>query len=245
MAWLNCGVEGESNWPEEETAIEFDGHELRLFPPTREHSASIHIELAGISNVEALTLINRFLSLISWCDDAPMINTYGWSGNPVPVRIPLQRQSWSPARVYPFARAALDDPRQRLMVALYREARSTKSLPYSFLSYFKILNVHRNTGDEQSAWINETIPQLNDHQALERVEQLRQLESDVGSFLYSSGRCAVAHAFSDPVVDPDDVAQLRRLSLDLPVMKALAEHLIEHEFGVSRCLYGDPSVGIL
>ena len=52
--------------------------------------------------------------------------------------------------------------------------------------------------------------------------------------LYESGRCAVAHAFADPLVDPDDLADLRRLSADLDVVRALAEYLIEHELHVPR-----------
>jgi len=51
--------------------------------------------------------------------------------------------------------------------------------------------------------------------------------------LYASGRCAVAHAFNDPVVDPDDPKDVFRLSADMPVAKALAEHLIEHEYRIN------------
>jgi hypothetical protein len=54
----------------------------------------------------------------------------------------------------------------------------------------------------------------------------------VGQYLYSSGRCAVAHAFNDPVVDPDDAADTLRLARDLPVVKALARRFVEVELGV-------------
>ena len=42
-----------------------------------------------------------------------------------------------------------------------------------------------------------------------------------------------------PIVDPDDIADLRRLSEDMRVVKAIAEHLIEVELGVSRSIIGD------
>ena len=47
-------------------------------------------------------------------------------------------------------------------------------------------------------------------------------------------RCAVAHAYSDPVVDPDDLSDLRRLSQDVWIIKAVAEFLIENDLQVSR-----------
>jgi len=56
-------------------------------------------------------------------------------------------------------------------------------------------------------------------------------ELDVPRYLYASGRCAVAHAYADPLVDPDDISDLHRLSQDLYVIKAVAEHLIEVELG--------------
>ena len=57
-------------------------------------------------------------------------------------------------------------------------------------------------------------------------------EADVGEYLYGSGRCAVAHAANDPVVDPDDASDTLRLGSDLPVVKALATHFIESELGI-------------
>jgi hypothetical protein len=55
-------------------------------------------------------------------------------------------------------------------------------------------------------------------------------------YLYESGRCAVAHAHNDPVVDPDDYDHLRRVRADLPLVRALAEHAIEHALGVKSSL---------
>lgn len=50
--------------------------------------------------------------------------------------------------------------------------------------------------------------------------------------MYESGRCAIAHAFSEPLVDPEDPDDSARLQKDLPLIKALAQHLIESELGV-------------
>jgi len=50
--------------------------------------------------------------------------------------------------------------------------------------------------------------------------------------------CAVAHAFSQPIVDPDDAQEVRRLSSDLPIIKEIAEIIIGEVFGVSRSTLG-------
>jgi hypothetical protein len=71
-----------------------------------------------------------------------------------------------------------------------------------------------------------------------RVRTLGATQPDVPKYLYESGRCAVAHAYADPIVDPDDVSDLRRLSEDLYIVKEIAEYLIETELKVSRSILG-------
>jgi hypothetical protein len=68
------------------------------------------------------------------------------------------------------------------------------------------------------------------------LKELQKLHRDIGEYLYESGRCAVAHAFNEPLVDPDDPDDTWRLTADLPVIKALAEHLIESQVGVKSAL---------
>ena len=63
--------------------------------------------------------------------------------------------------------------------------------------------------------------------------ELSASESDIGRYFYASGRCAVAHAFTDPMVDPEDPKDVFRLSADMPVAKALAEHLIEQQYRIN------------
>jgi len=58
------------------------------------------------------------------------------------------------------------------------------------------------------------------------------VKETAGNYLYVSNRCAVAHANAEPLVDPDDPGDRRRLTSDLPMVKALAEYMIEQHFGV-------------
>ena len=69
--FLNVGVDNQVTWPREEMLIEFDRSRFVLMPKTREHVQSIHVDLHAnrLSTEEAVTVINRFLSLLTWCDD--------------------------------------------------------------------------------------------------------------------------------------------------------------------------------
>ena len=117
------------------------GDRLVLKPAARATQQSVHINLRDISDADALTLINRLLSVLSWCDDQPMENRYGWSGTPVPVAVPRESRVIGSSIAFPFHRRLESDEKTRLALALFREGRTVNSTPFQFLSYFKVLNI--------------------------------------------------------------------------------------------------------
>lgn len=242
--YLQIGVEGGAIWPNEETKIIFGGHKLILRPATKDTEQSIHINLNGIGGIEeALTLINRFLSILSWCDDQAMENLYGWSGNPVPVSIPRRTRLTGSSIAFPFYRDLEPTARKQLALALYREGKTVNSVPFEFLSYFKILNIFWNDKfkdgkNEIIEGIRETLPLLKYEPTLTRLKELSTIENDIPKYLYESGRCAIAHAYSNPIVDPDDDSDRRRLSQDKWIIKDIAEHLMITELKISRSIFG-------
>lgn len=244
MSWLNCGVTTQAIWPNEKKEVKYGDHTFVLLPMTKEHSASVHIELRGITDVEGLTLINRFLSALGWKCDEPAINHYGWSGNPVPVPV-LKYQipfGYSPSDFFPNELYEIADRKAKLAVALYREARSLDSVPFQFLSYFKILNIFWNDKKENGKnqlieGLRDSLPELTEKDCVQRIKEIKEKEGDPAEYLYKSGRCAVAHAFSEPIVDPDDVTDLRRLSEDLWLMRNLTAYLIEKRFGIEQSIW--------
>jgi hypothetical protein len=134
-----------------------------------------------------------------------------------------------------FRHDYLPDPtekRARLALAFYREGMSTGTVATRVLNFFKILNILFSDPKSQVDWINANLSNLRNHRELKRLGELRSTKSDIGQYLYGSGRCAVAHAFSDPLVDPENSDDLRRLQSDLPLIQALAELAIEKEFGL-------------
>jgi hypothetical protein len=212
--------------------VTFGDQQFVLLPRSRESSASIHLETKSNDQLEEMTTVNRFLSVVSWSYKESLHNDYGWSGNPIPVAVPGPNLARSINPHFLIRWNPLQDPKQTLAVALYREAMSVNSLPYQFLGFFKIINILHNSGPAQVEWIKATLEKLTVGHVRERIAVLEKSELDVAKYLYESGRCAAAHAFSDPLVDPDNLKDLRRLSADLDVARALAEHLIKHELHV-------------
>jgi hypothetical protein len=122
---------------------------------------------------------------------------------------------------------------QKLALALMREGDGLRHSHsgYSFLSYYKILNMVKKNGPAQKAWIKRSIGKL-DKKANERIDEIQKGGEVVEDYLYHSCRCALAHAGVDPTVNPDDVEEERRLYADLPLIRSLANHAIEVEFGI-------------
>ena len=79
--------------------------------------------------------------------------------------------------------------------------------------------------------------ELADTTCAERLAEIRKFTTDPADYLYKSCRCAVAHAYSDPTIDPDNVAQLRRLSSDLPLIRFAAQLIIKDEMGIPEGMY--------
>ncbi|WP_143474163.1 methylamine utilization protein MauJ [Limnohabitans sp. JirII-31] len=119
-----------------------------------------------------------------------------------------------------------------LALALYREGLSVNSVPFAFLSLFKVLNIRFGAGAGQEQWINSNIHRLWYNPAVDRLTELRKTHHDIGNYLYVQGRCAVAHAHSSPLVNPDEYAERRRLESDMPLLKELVALFIEQELGV-------------
>lgn len=208
-----------------------------LRPPEVDAAADVRLEYEHpVREREAYGTICRFLSVLSWRHRRPASAMIRHSINSPTMR--LDRMSHDPPLEKHFQFRESEQPKldakARIALALYREAMSTESIPYKFLGYFKILNVLHGKGSQQILWINKTLSLLSDSRSRERISILEKSQSDIGRYLYESGRCAVAHASVEPIVDPDDANDLFRLSADLPLVRALAEYLIETELEVER-----------
>lgn len=182
--WLNLALEGSGPWPNNDTIQKFVSRDLLLRPETQANRKSIHVKLDGVTAVAARTLVERFLSVIVWCDGQPMriAGDAGWVG---PGNGPITRTG-APRRgdAWIFSRELPRDPKVQRALALYREGRTLNSVPASFLAYYKVLNLFWNDKRDGKDAVNPLIeglaswiPQMKDRLARRRVADLKKQES--------------------------------------------------------------------
>jgi hypothetical protein len=243
--FLNVGVDNQVTWPSEETVVTFEGRKLILMPPTKNHTTSIHVDLHGqkLNEEAALTLINRFLSVLTWCDDQYAIAQGGWSGNPVPVPVSKRDLAFSTAYQWVFDRKSPSSTSAQKAIAIYRDARNAEQnflVSYAVLSYYKIIELkHKGRGDTK-AWLRGNFEALKLERSL--AGDISRFTAACGSekpseYLYRACRVAVAHANQPYSSDPDDANELRRLHVAASILRALARRFIESELGVSNCVF--------
>jgi hypothetical protein len=245
--FLNLAVENQVTWPPQEQLVNFEGYRLVLMPKTAEHTTSIHIDLATqrLTDERAVSLINRFLSLVAWCDDNFAVLQEGWSGNPIPVPVRKRDLGFTTAYSWMFDRKIPASPDARKALALYREGRNAEQnymISYAVLSYYKIIEL--KFGDFEGAkvkdWIASNYLALKADKMLTR--EIAAFEDKCGNeepqtYLASACRVAVAHSSINHPSDPDDLPELRRLHVAADILRALARRFIREELGVSECPY--------
>jgi hypothetical protein len=243
--FMNLGVDTQVTWPKKETLVDFEGKQLVLMPMTKDHTTSIHIDLTRnrLSNEDAMTLANRFLSMLTWCSDQFAINQGGWSGNPVPVAVPRRNLAFATAYDWIFDRKLPASEEARRALALYREARTaeqTHMVPYAVLGYYKIIELKHLARADAIKWFRLNYTALKD--AGQHADIVARFETARGSehahdYLYRACRTAVAHANKPRSTDPDSLPELRRLHVAADILRVLARLFISRELGVSDNMF--------
>jgi hypothetical protein len=243
--FLNVGVDNQVTWPREETVVTFDRYQLVLLPKTGEHIQSIHVDLTTnkLSDREAMTVINRFLSIMSWCDDQFAIAQGGWSGNPVPVAVARRNLAFTTTHDWIFDRKIPETENVRRALALYREARNAQQnfmVSYAVLNFFKIIEVGYNGPQKVKKWFCDNFDLVKQQPAycaeFEKFGEICSSERP-HEYIYKACRIAVAHANKDSKSDPDDANELTRLHTAADVLRIFARHFIATELGVSDVMY--------
>lgn len=240
--YLNIGMDNQVSWPRTETLVTFDRYTMVLLPKTEKNVQSISMDLTAnrMNEQQARTVMNRFLSLLCFCDDQYAVAQDGWSGNPIPVGVPRRDLAFTTTTYWVFDRKIPETDEARRALALYREARNAEQnflVSYAVLSFFKIIEiVHSNEG-QATAWMKQnfaaastTIP----------PEVLARFDAERGQVtpedhINRAYRIAVAHASprKTQASDPDDASELRRLHTAAGVLRPIARFFITNDLGIS------------
>jgi hypothetical protein len=245
--FLNLRVDAQVTWPAEPKRVQFAGHSFVLFPMTQTNAQSVSIDLAAekLSAEQARTLLNRFLSLLCWCDEAHAILGDGWSGNSVPVPITRHLAGSSATSSWIFDRAIPTDEDLLQRLAYYREglnAREKGLVTFEVLSFFKVFEHRsaRNSGPNPTkAWISGVYGTVASSIA---PEDLLRFDADrngkaVEKYVYENCRVATAHTSADYPSDADASPEIQRLYSAAEIVHALARHFIKTRFNFSDLHY--------
>lgn len=247
-SFLHIGVDTQVTWPKQEMLIEFDRYQLVLMPKTREHTQSVHMDLAAnrVTHDEAMTVINRFLSTLAWCDDQFAIIEHGWSGSPVPVAVRKRDLAFATAHQWYFSRHIAKEEKARRALALYREGLNAKEASlssYAVLSFFKIMELGYRESEHVKKWIKRTFPVIV-QEVREDDARMKAFLNDCGAalpedYIWEACRLAVAHASVKSPSDADDATEIRRLSVASYVLQLLARRFITERYNISDSPFSD------
>lgn len=249
--WVVANVRSSVAWPLQVEIVNFRGYRIFLVPRSTAtvvadgSTITMHPFVAvnlptGTFFKDGRRLLSHFLSSLSWVESAG-ITVENWSGGS--RAHPTGESQMGGLVTSQFELDYLPDPtdqRVRWALAFYREGLSLEryNVAYATLSFFKILNIVADTSAKQKSWINANFANFNSNNLVraELTRRISELKSsgvtDIGEYLYRSGRCAVAHAGTTPTVDPENPEDMERLYKDMPLIRAMAAHVIEKEFNV-------------
>lgn len=241
LGWLTAGVASSIPWPQEDVWLLYDGHEYLLQGAKGGGDRPvpcISTPCAGSETDEGMARIYLFSSVLGWFKGGYVdVTGHIWGSRPVSYASRDTFAAMHDGSKYFNCNymPIIEDDQVRKALAFMREGRRLRYIhePYSFLSFFKVLESQFKSKDNgRVEWIQTNLDQL-DGEAGKRVAELRAQGVDVSKHLYQSGRCAVAHASLDgPIVDPDIPADRRRIAEDLEVMAGLASRYIKVGLGV-------------
>ena len=214
-----------------ESVLAYDNFKISLRDGGEEDCHLVSIENKEDGHIPATEAGLRFLSEVAWFYDQPVL-MIDYLGSAHPFNFSAKsalRRDGRNIDLNDFEQASTNRE-QRIAMGFYREALMSNSKFYAFLSFFKVLNISLK-GPQQIAWINQELGSVRGSKHI--VQSLAASGvSDIGDHLYTSGRCALAHALVDPVVDMDNVADLTRIRDELDLVRELSDIFIAKKLGL-------------
>lgn len=229
---LHFGAE-ESAW------FEFGDRWLRWINPTPTSHASLVVPTAlDESTEDAYEIALLFLSRLAYTTGQSISDSFSVAGS----------AGYAPRINQPRAMGGLhyrqppeldlphdETPDLRLALALFREGLSSGSVYYSFLSYWKIVQLpFREKGSAIRSWVERRILQVRYVRLQQWLDQNNLTPAQAADHLYQTGRNAITHVSRDPRVNPDDPQDRMRIAQDVQVAKGLAELAIRQGLFASQ-----------
>lgn len=241
--WLLANVDQQIGWPLKKVMVIYRGRKVLLLPATKSQHAAAAIltkghTLNGLK--EGQTFLMQFLSALAWYHPAKL-EIVEWSNSSTQgaltkhLRLPLNKRAGMGHQFFrPTELPDPSDPKAQLALALFREGLSINHLGYSFLSFYKIINLRYDKEDRQKKWLKRSLPLIENLNHLKEIfKKIKSQHSDPVQYIYEACRCAVAHAsMKKTTYNPESIEDEIRFYEIHPIMIALAKVMIEKEFGI-------------
>ncbi|ARJ64200.1 hypothetical protein WV31_00010 [Magnetospirillum sp. ME-1] len=233
--WVCLNIQPDVIWPVRPQSLEFAGHRAWIIPITTEDHPGVAINRPPEMTLEeAESILCRFLSVLSWRENVGITVAYRTGGN-LPRMMGLNKKFGFGIRdEFDFTEVICPvEEKPQIALALMREGRSLNHHGYAFLSYWRILELAFPGADARKEWMRVALQTLTGHGVQEALQSITaQGVTDIGLHLFKSGRCAVAHATGQPIINPDNPSDGLRLYRELPLVREMAIRAIEERFGI-------------
>lgn len=233
--WVCLNIDTHTAWPTKPQSFVIDGRQVWVMPLTTDHYPGLAANKpTNMDRDECFALLHRALSVLAWLQDTGAI-VVNMSGGNLPRMMGRPQPNGNAVRdAFNLSDLpAIEDGSGKLALALIREGRGLNHPGYSFLSFFRALETAIPNGPARGAWVTANIDRVEGHRAKDALDKLKAIvQGDIGKHLRESGRHAIAHATADPIINPDDPRDSRRLEAERPIIEALAVLAIEDHLGI-------------
>jgi hypothetical protein len=215
---------------QDEIYFRFEDKTIRWINGTPEGRAILSIGCKTLTdNVRETEIVDRLLSALVWSHRVPIRKGFGVGG--ARRSLPL---TWGPRmsggmRTSPeyilLDHIPAPSEGRNLALALYKEGKNADSVFYQFLNYWKIIEAAVREKDKRWEWVNNSASRLTIDR--ERLSEITASHSNIAEYFDYSGRCAIAHVFKRPFVNPDANEDYTRISKDVRLVEELARLAIK------------------
>ena len=227
---------------EPEYEILYDGFKVRIVreilfrdkPRKQPISNQLIIPPCASDPVEAHQAGLRFLCEIAWSYGTPIFMTLHGGGS-CPIKFITYFSGHRAGRTRISLKGyeqIQTTQKQKLALGFYKDGISLNNILYQFLSFFKILNIDMGNGTEIKQWLKWYIENKYPFPGIH--EELSA--EDLSQYLWESGRCAIAHAYTNPVVDAASMKDLLRIEGDIDYIKESARYYMKSILNIPEYL---------
>ena len=216
--WTVAVVTSARDWPVTLQDFTYNGMRVWVLPVMKDRAPALAMNRPqGFAREDAERLLMRVASAISWVHGGGILIEHFSGGSR--CFLTERRQRDVVAIRKDFDLSYLPEPtdkKAQLALALMRGARDQpRSLRLPIV--LQGLAVSLSNGKARTKWISDHIEKVRGIPAKQAVAELKASGvADIGEHLAKSGRHAIAHAARDPIINPDDPADLRRLHGETP-----------------------------